>query len=112
MKNIIITGGASGIGLATAKKLSKNNKIIIADCKKVEQDFIENNFENIYYFNCDIAKTNEILKLKQYILDNFGKLDYLICCAGIMPLLCEIDTITDENIDKTIDVNLKGHLSV
>lgn len=111
MKNIIITGSASGIGLATAKKLSKNNKIIIADCKKVEQDFIENNFENIeniYYFSCDISKTNEILKLKQYILDNFGELDYLICCAGIMPLPCEIDTITDENIDKTIDVNLKG----
>jgi len=79
--------------------------------KKVEQDFIENNFENIeniYYFSCDISKTNEILKLKQYILDNFEKLDYLICCAGIMPLPCEIDTITDENIDKTIDVNLKG----
>ena len=39
MKNIIITGSASGIGLATAKKLSKNNKIIIADCKKSRTGF-------------------------------------------------------------------------
>lgn len=111
MKNIIITGGASGIGLATAKKLSKYNKIVIADCKKVEQDFIKNNFENIeniYFFNCDISKTDDILNLKQYTLDNLGKLDYLICCAGIMPLPCEIDNITDKNIDRTIDVNLKG----
>ena len=42
------------------------------------------------------------------MVENFGKLDYLVCCAGILPLPCEIDTITDENIDRTIDVNLKG----
>lgn len=43
MKNkvILITGGASGIGLATAKKLAKENKVIIADYKNIEQDFIK-----------------------------------------------------------------------
>ncbi len=46
MKNIIITGGASGIGLATAKKLSKDNKVIIVDYKDINQDFIQNNFED------------------------------------------------------------------
>ena len=42
MKNkiIIVTGGASGIGLATAKKLSIDNKVIIADYKDINQDFI------------------------------------------------------------------------
>lgn len=111
MKNIIITGGASGIGLATAKKLSKNNNVIIADYKDIRQEFIQDNFENdknVYFFKCDIAKKEEILDLKQYVLDTFGKLDHLVCNAGILPLPCEIDTITDENIDRTIDVNLKG----
>lgn len=48
MKNkiVLITGGASGIGLATAKKISKDNKVIIADYKNIEQDFIKNNFDN------------------------------------------------------------------
>lgn len=111
MKNVVITGGASGIGLATAKKLSKENKVIIVDCKEVKQDFIESNFENrenIYYFKCDISKKDDILRLKKYVLENFKNLDYLVCDAGIMSLPCEIDTITDENIDRTIDVNLKG----
>ncbi len=43
MKNkvVLITGGASGIGLATAKKLSKDNTVIIADYKNVDLKFIK-----------------------------------------------------------------------
>ena len=40
-KIIIITGGASGIGLATSKKLSRDNKVIIADYKDVEEEFVK-----------------------------------------------------------------------
>lgn len=111
MKNVIVTGGASGIGLATAKKLSLDNHVIIADLKDIDTNFINQNFdnpENVSFFKCDISKKNDILSLKQYVLDEFKKLDYLVCDAGIMPLPCEIDNITDEIMDRTIDVNLKG----
>lgn len=110
-KVVLITGGASGIGLATAKKLSTDNKVIIVDSKSVTEEFIKSNFDNynsVYFFKCDISKKEDILNLKNYVLDYFEKLDSLVCCAGIMPLPCEIDTITDDNIDRTIDVNLKG----
>lgn len=110
-KVVLITGGVSGIGLATAKKISENNKVIIADYQNIDDDFIKNNFdnyENIYFIKCDISKKDDILNLKQYVLDNFEQLDCLVCDAGILPLPCGIDTITDENIDRTIDVNLKG----
>lgn len=110
-KIILITGGVSGIGLVAAKKVSIDNKVIIADCQNINKKFIKSNFdnyENVYYFKCDISKKEEILNLKKYILDNFGRLDCLVCDAGIMPLPCGIDDITDENIDRTIDVNLKG----
>lgn len=111
MKNVIVTGGASGIGLATAKKLSLDNHVIIADVKDIDTNFINQNFdnpENVSFFKCDISKKNDILSIRQYVLDEFKKLDYLVCDAGIMPLPCEIDNITDEIMDRTIDVNLKG----
>lgn len=113
MKNkiIIVTGGASGIGLATAKKLSIDNNVIIADYKDINQDFIKDNFtniDNVYYFKCDISKKENIISLRDFVQEKFNKLDCLVCNAGILPLPCGIDTITDDIIDRTIDVNLKG----
>lgn len=110
-KIIAVTGGMSGIGLATAKKLAQDNVVIIVDFKELKEDFIRNNFtreENVHYFRCDISNKNDILDLKKYIIDNFKRLDGLVCSAGIMPLPCGIDDITDEVMDRTIDVNLKG----
>ena len=111
MENVVVTGGASGIGLATAQKLAKDNNVIIVDNKAIDDKFMKDNFDNssnVHYFKCDIAKSEDIIKLKEYIVSKFQRLDNLVCCAGILPLPCGIDDITDENIDRTIDVNLKG----
>lgn len=112
MKKVcLVTGSTCGIGLAIAKKLSKNNIVIINDYKDIAKDFILKQFEkstNVVFFKADISNNQDVLNLKRNIIEKFGKLDCLVCNAGIIPTPCGIDDITDENIDKTINVNLKG----
>ena len=48
MKNVIVTGGASCIGLATAKKLSLSNHIIIANLKEIDTNFIDVNLKETF----------------------------------------------------------------
>ena len=75
----------------------------MADCEDITFKH-----DNVSVFKADISKEKDLLKLKDFIVKKYGKLDCLVCNAGIIPTPCGIDDITDANIDKTIDVNLKG----
>lgn len=103
MKKVcLVTGAKKGIGLAVSQKLVEcGYEVIMADIEDINND-------KVLSFKADISKEKDLLNLKDFIVKKYGKLDCLVCNAGIIPMPCGIDDITDENIDRTIDVNLKG----
>lgn len=101
---VLVTGGTSGIGKSIAYELLESGYTVIVNSNNSDDPLVK----NMYFFKADISKEEELLNMKTWIVNKFGKLDCLVANAGILPKPCGIDDITDDNIDKTIDVNLKG----
>ncbi len=81
MKNVVITGGADGIGYECAKIFSGNNyKVFVLD-KKIN-DIIKINNE-IKYFKCDVSKEQEVVNVAKFISNEVNQIDVIINCAGI-----------------------------
>lgn len=88
-KVAVITGGASGIGLAIAKELSKQGcKLIIADRRseqaKEAAEQLSNNGANAVGFACDVTDPHQIESLCDQAWQTYGGVDLLFANAGVM----------------------------
>lgn len=113
-KVVIITGASSGIGEATAKKLTSTGAKLVLAARREErlqqlQKDIEKNGGKAIYKVTYVTSHEQMEELAEYALQEFGKIDVLVNNAGVMPhSFLYKKRIEDWN--KMIDVNIKGVL--
>ena len=113
-KVAIITGGNSGVGATTAIKFAAEGaKVIItarreAPLQEVAAKIREAGGEVLPVVS-DISKTEDAQKVVSAALEAYGKIDILINNAGVLDSgLKAIDSFTDDDMNRVIDINTKG----
>lgn len=112
MKNLkgkiaVITGGNSGIGYATAKKLKENGAHIIITGRRKEAIEKAADELNATAKIADQSKLNDIENLVSQVKEQFGKVDILLINAGITKF-STIEQTTESLFDEIMNVNFKG----
>ncbi|WP_293925667.1 SDR family oxidoreductase [Sphingobacterium sp. UBA6320] len=110
-KNVVITGGTTGIGLATAKAfINAGAQVWITgrSASNLEKAAKEINNPNLKTVISDTSKINEIAILEKTITETGNKLDVLFLNAGIGKFE-SIAEVTEENFDAQFNTNVKGN---
>ena len=108
----LITGGASGIGRATAHLfLAEGAKVVIADVNSDALDHavkaLRATSHQVLGVQGDVRSMEDAAAMVRTAVDNFGRLDILFCNAGITSVM-PISELTEDEWDAVIDTNLKG----
>jgi NAD(P)-dependent dehydrogenase (short-subunit alcohol dehydrogenase family) len=108
-KKAVVTGGNSGIGLASAKRLAEEGaKVFISgrDAKTLESAAAEIGAGTLTV-QADVSKLEDIDKLYAAVKEKFGKLDILFVNAGIAKF-APLPESTEALFDEHFDINVKG----
>ena len=101
MKTYLIIGGTSGIGLETAKVLSKDNRVIVISRTKRNLD----DLQNIEFYSADVTKSIEDLPLLKDTIDG------LVYCPGSINLK-PFKSFKVEDFQNEFELNLLGVVKV
>ncbi|WP_341902999.1 SDR family oxidoreductase [Fluviicola taffensis] len=119
MKSVLITGANKGIGLETAKQLSKNGLFVYLGSRSIEKgnaivkELQEAGYRNIKVISIDVTKPDTILSARNIIEEERGHLDILINNAGVSGIVPQTAVGTDVNDFKDVfDVNFYGVVRV
>ncbi|MFW5878047.1 MAG: SDR family NAD(P)-dependent oxidoreductase [bacterium] len=111
-KSVVITGGAGGIGLATAQKMLNEGAdgILLVDLNEdsLKEAISELNSDKVNYITADVSKNDDVKKYTEKAIDLFGRIDILFLNAGIEGEVKPITEYPEELFDKLMDINVKG----
>ena len=112
-KVAIVTGSSRGIGKAIAERFAAEGAKVTVNWAGRERDAnavvdgINSRGGEALSMGADVSSSAEVKKLVRATMDRFGRIDILVNNAGVMVAKPVLET-TEEDWDRTIDVNLKG----
>lgn len=110
-KIAVITGGNSGIGLATAKLFANEGAtVVITGRRQAELDAaVAEIGSHAVGVQGDVSKLDDLDKLYAEVKAKFGHIDIVFANAGIAEL-APVGLVTEEHFDKVFGINVKGLL--
>ncbi|MGE5614557.1 MAG: SDR family NAD(P)-dependent oxidoreductase [Bacillota bacterium] len=112
----IVTGAGTGIGKAIAILFAKEGSKVVCvskskNCESTAKEIQESGGEAIAVMT-DVSKASEVEKMVQKALDVYGTVDILVNNAGILASTCKVGDVTEEEFDRSFNVNVKGQFLV
>jgi NAD(P)-dependent dehydrogenase (short-subunit alcohol dehydrogenase family) len=115
-KSAVITGGASGIGKATARLfLEEGARVTIAD---IDEKLLANSSaelrkvgQEVETVKADVRSVADAARIVSAAIARFGRLDIVFCNAGITSM-SPIESLDEAEWDRVIDTNLKGQFTM
>ncbi|KAG0632039.1 hypothetical protein M758_1G300100 [Ceratodon purpureus] len=109
-KVVVITGGASGIGEATARLFVKHGAyVVIADINNEGGSRLSEELgEQAQFVSCDVRNEQDVAALVDEAMSWKGKLDVYHSNAGFVGALGSIEELNLADFDETVSVNLRG----
>ena len=108
-KIVVVIGGSSGIGLASAKAFAREGASVVItgrDASK-SQDALHAIGHEATYYPCDISSVSQIESLFTSLRRNSGRIDILFVSAGVLAF-APVDQVTEADWDWLQNTNLKG----
>jgi NAD(P)-dependent dehydrogenase (short-subunit alcohol dehydrogenase family) len=114
-KTAIVTGGRRGIGKAVALALAEAGADVVVCDRSIEDGLLEQARQELneagsrsLALQVDISRRDEVESMARRVMEDYGKIDTLVNCAGVWIPGETLIECSDQNWDKVIDTNLKG----
>src|SRR5258708_551755 len=106
----VVTGGASGIGAACALRLAEEGRdVVIADLSERGAEVaaqVEATGQRSLFVRTDVTSEAAVQSLVARAVETFGRLDILVCCAGVLGLEAPFHEQSLAQFDRVMRINV------